>query len=124
MSSSDKRIRDLERKAVVGDQEAEAALLRHRQRIDPWSPWDVVGIGEWVYVEAGPNYHEVGKLREVRHDALNVAWGILDKCRRKNDENDAGPTWMGSTGDGIAIPSTACSLIQAARNRWPRERFW
>ena len=122
---SDEQMREKQRKAILGDPQAQESYSRELQRGLPWSPWAEIGVGEWAYVESGPNYHEVGMLREVRIDGLGVAWAILDKVRRKSDEMDGAPSgWLFEAGDGIMIPATACSLIQPAAQRYRQEKFW
>jgi hypothetical protein len=92
---------------------------KENEMTDFWTCWDGLE-NEWVYVESGPNYGEAGLLKEVHIDGLGVAWGILDHCRRKDDESDGSePTWLLNTGDGIRVPSTSVTLIQKASDRWP-----
>ena len=77
-------------------------------------------VGQWVYLESGPNFGEVGMLTDVFVDEIGRAIAVLDRSRRKDNEADGRPTgWLTEAGDGVRIPSTAVSLVQAAALRWP-----
>ena len=82
-----------------------------------WSGFE----GRFVYVEAGPNFHELGLLRTVEYDQLGRAWGILDRTRRIGWDNEDGPQEVAqNTGDGLRIVDTAVTHVQLAEDRWPR----
>lgn len=98
-----------------------------RPKIDPPSTGGLRTIvdgwtGHEVYVEAGPNYAEVGTIVEVYADEIGRGIVVLDKARRKADENHAGPSWLVGPFDGIRIPTTAITFVQLTENRWPAKR--
>ena len=83
-----------------------------------WTIFDGL-LEQYVYIEAGPNYHEVGRLRAVKVDVLGIPHGIFDDVRRVSDETEAGPTWLGRCGDDVRVPSTAITHLCACATRWP-----
>lgn len=84
-----------------------------------WNIWHDF-MDEYVYVEAGNNYHEVGKLIAVQIDQMGRAIGILNDSRRVNfeTEGNAEPSYLLKTGDGLYITDLSVTHIQLCRNRW------
>lgn len=83
-----------------------------------WSMWEDF-VNEWVYIECGPNFAEVGRVAEVKVDNLGRGWGILDEAGRVDNEEDSGPTYLGAgTGSRAYKPDTEITHIQRCDDRW------
>ena len=90
----DKRMEELKRQAAAGDRDAAESLHRHERRIyGVCTIFDCAQPGDWIHVE-GPNFADVGVLRETYLDEIGRAIAVLDKSRRRHDETDnIGATW-------------------------------
>jgi hypothetical protein len=115
---SDRKIRELERKAAQGDSQAKETLQRERNRVslktivDGWE-------GQWVYLEAGSNYAECGILESVFQDEIGRGILVMRHVRRKNNEDDNGPTWLNIRPFNEArIPTTEIVYAELAKSRW------
>jgi len=121
--SSDAVIRKLQREADMGDQNAIERLAHAQARagqLRTIMSYARIGIGDWAYVEAGSNYHEIGKLVEVGLDEIGRGIVVLEHVRRKSDEStSSGPTFLFNTDHGVAaIPTTDITFAQRADARY------
>ena len=119
---SDQKNRAAQRRAATEQtEEAAAAAAAARGRATGphgASIFAVVELGDWVAVCSGPNFLDVGILRDVYLDELGRAIAVLDNVKRLNDETETQLTWLVGVGDGLAVPSTACTHVQSATRRW------
>ena len=121
---SDTKLRELERRAAGGDPEAAAELARAQQRNGQLrSVFSCCEIGDWIHCE-GPNFSDAGILRAVFLDEMGRAIAVLDKVRRRRNEDDSGPQWHGDTGNGLHIPSTSVTATQRCADRWASFKPW
>jgi len=76
-------------------------------------------IGEWVYVESGPHFHDIGILREIYTDEIGCSIAILDhSARKQNETNNDGPTYLINTNNGLHISRASVHQVQLAKNRY------
>ena len=117
--SSDSRIRDLERRAATGDQEAARRLqVENNRAYGVRTIFHCVEIGQWLHVECG-RYSDVGVLAEIYIDELGRSVAVLNKVKRRSNETDSGgPSFSMGLGDGLHVPATSVSSCQGARARY------
>lgn len=124
MSDQQRRRRERDAQRDPGDKASAQAMTRENERHDHvpycifYGGQPELPIGDYLYLECGPNYAECGKLVDVRMSEFGCALAVLDDCRRKDDENPS-PTWLTGPSDGVVLPSTAVTYCQMAKKRWP-----
>lgn len=83
-----------------------------------WTPFNDFE-GEVVFVETA-NWQYVGKVENIEHDALAVAWVELSGTLQLFGESSTGPDEKEARTIGRhRIPSTSVQGVQLAADRWP-----
>ncbi len=116
---SDKRKREIERKAKAGDPEAAQALAAMERRecsyrtiVDGWE-------GQWVYIDRGL-WAECGLLVGTFIDVIGIPILELAHTKQKRNETGSGPEWtFDRPSSGVVrIPATEVRHAETAESRW------